>query len=104
MCVGLTGKGQTGEKLGYCLQVVFGCLIQWSDKSKSFRTTMLKEGLIFENIHLLNKLGSAVGNEVCMYVCMYVCTYVCMYVRTYVHTYVCMYACISLYELLCNSK
>ena len=64
--VGLTEKSRSGEKLGYCLQVVFGCLIQWSDQSKSFRTTMLKEGLVFENVNMLGKLGSAIGNEVRM--------------------------------------
>ena len=76
--VGLTGKGRSGEKLGYCLQVVFGCLIQWSDHSKSFRTTMLKEGLVFENVKMLGKLGSAIGNEVrmCVVLLVYI-QYIC---------------------------
>ena len=66
LCVyaGLSGNDAVGKELGYCLQLVFGCLIQWSDQSKLFRATMIKEGLIFENIQMLIKLGSAIGNQV----------------------------------------
>lgn len=67
MCVfviGLNKKDGNRQELGYCLQIVFSCLIQWTDQSKLFRTTMIKEGLIFDNVYMLNKLGSAIGSQV----------------------------------------
>jgi len=74
----LNKKDGTGRELGYCLQIVFNCLIQWTDQSKSFRTTMIKEGLIFDNVFMLDKLGSAVGNQVHRYTYTYINTYICI--------------------------
>ena len=60
----LSGSSVVDKQLGYCLQLVFRCLISWTDQSKCFRTMMLREGHLFGCILMLNKLSSAITSEV----------------------------------------
>jgi len=60
----LSGSNTVDKQLGYCLQLVFRCLISWTDQSKCFRRTMLSEGHLFSCILMLNKLSSAITSEV----------------------------------------
>ena len=59
-----TGQSDANSDLVACLGPILHCLICWTDKSQHFRTAFLAEGLIFDCIDMLNKLGGATQSKV----------------------------------------
>lgn len=60
----IAGRKESGSALVACLAPVLHCLICWTDKSQLFCDVVIKEGLIFNCIDMLNKLDAARLNEV----------------------------------------